>query len=129
MGTTFRVVLFADDRAAAAEAAGAAFARVDELDSILSDWERESELNRLAAASGVFHPSADLWTVLVRAQEITGLTEGAFDVTVGPLVELWRRARRQERRAPVRSGPCRPRPEGRGVALKQGLGRSWSRRP
>jgi thiamine biosynthesis lipoprotein len=38
--------------------------------------------------------SADVIAVLARAQQISDLSEGAFDVTVGPLTKLWRRARR-----------------------------------
>ena len=39
--------------------------------------------------------SDDLWRVLLRAQRVAEQSEGAFDVTVGPVVRLWRRARRQ----------------------------------
>jgi thiamine biosynthesis lipoprotein len=38
--------------------------------------------------------SSDLFAVLKRADEISQLTDGAFDVTIGPVVRLWRRARR-----------------------------------
>jgi thiamine biosynthesis lipoprotein len=38
--------------------------------------------------------SDDLWTVLERAQEVAKRSDGAFDVTVGPIVRLWRRARK-----------------------------------
>jgi thiamine biosynthesis lipoprotein len=40
--------------------------------------------------------SRDLFRVLARAQEIAQQTNGAFDVTVSPVVRLWRRARRRE---------------------------------
>ena len=40
--------------------------------------------------------STTLWRVLERSQEIAVRTEGAFDVTVGPLVNLWRRTRRRQ---------------------------------
>jgi thiamine biosynthesis lipoprotein len=39
--------------------------------------------------------SDDLWRVLRRARRVAELSDGAFDVTVGPVVRLWRRARRQ----------------------------------
>src|SRR3954454_4065061 len=38
----------------------------------------------------------DLFFVLRRAQEVSRLSDGAFDGTVGPLVRLWRRARRSQ---------------------------------
>ncbi len=98
MGTQFRIVLYADSREAADAAAQAAFARVHELDARLSDYREESELSRLSAAGGdgELHPvSEDLWRVLTLAQEVAQQSQGAFDATAGPVVALWRRARRQ----------------------------------
>ena len=40
--------------------------------------------------------SPDLFAVLARAAEISRITDGTFDVTVGPVVRLWRRARRSQ---------------------------------
>ncbi len=98
MGTLFRVVLFASDSLAAERAAGAAFARVEALNAILSDYAPDSELNRLSDTAGqdtFVTVSADLWTVLRRAQNVSQATDGAFDVTVGQLTRLWRRAIRR----------------------------------
>jgi thiamine biosynthesis lipoprotein len=100
MGVPFRIVLYAPDKAVAQAAAQAAFTRVAELNQILSDYETDSELNELSRTSGqgrLVHVSDDLWTVLRRAQEIAELSDGAFDITVGPAVNLWRRARRSQR--------------------------------
>jgi thiamine biosynthesis lipoprotein len=96
MGTQFRIVLYAPDQATAKKAAEAAFARIAELDGIMSDYKPASELMQLCKKAGgePVPVSADLYTVLARALEISRLTEGAFDVTVGPVVRLWRRARR-----------------------------------
>lgn len=101
MGTTFRVVLYADDAGAAKRAADAAFARVAALDAIMSDYKRDSELNRLCAAfkTGVGEPakvSDDLFFVLFKAEQLSKASDGAFDVTVGPVVQLWRHARRTQ---------------------------------
>ncbi len=98
MGVPVRVVLYAPDNAAATTAAEAAFARIAELNSILSDYDPESELRRLgnATSEGKSVPvSKDLWRVLVRSQDVSTRSDGAFDVTVGPVVRLWRRARRR----------------------------------
>ena len=56
-----------------------------------------SELRQLCEHSSPGKPiqaSTDLWRVLVRARELSQRSEGAFDVTVGPLTLLWRNARR-----------------------------------
>jgi thiamine biosynthesis lipoprotein len=99
MGTLVRITLYAPDEQAARAAFRAAFARIGELDSILSDYRRDSELNRIAGTA-VGRPvpvSNDLFEVLLRAQELAEATDGAFDVTQGPVIRLWREARKTAR--------------------------------
>jgi len=98
MGTRFGMVLYAADEAAAVQGFRAAFRRIGELDHALSDYDPESELSRLSQSSPTPAPvsvSHDLGRVLAYAQELSQQTDGAFDVTVGPLTRLWRRSRRQ----------------------------------
>jgi len=98
MGTLFRIILYAEDSIIASKAAFAAFSRIDTLNQILSDYDRNSELSQLSAASGSgkkIKVSDDLWKVLTTAYQIAEATDGAFDFTVGPYVKLWRRARRR----------------------------------
>jgi FAD:protein FMN transferase len=98
MGVPFKIVVYAADEMAANRAALAAFRRIEQLNTILSDYEDESELNRLSRSSPHADPvqvSDDLFRVLELSQLLAERTEGAFDVSVGPLVRLWRRARRQ----------------------------------
>jgi FAD:protein FMN transferase len=100
MGVPFRIVLYAPNRTNAETAARAAFARVEALNARLSDYDTDSELNRLSRTSGrkqAIPVSPDLWRVLERAQTLASRTDGAFDVTVGPVVGLWRKARREKR--------------------------------
>jgi thiamine biosynthesis lipoprotein len=52
MGLPFRVTLYAEDEAAAKAAADAAFARVTVLNSILSDYDPDSEISRLSRTAG-----------------------------------------------------------------------------
>jgi FAD:protein FMN transferase len=97
MGTTFRIVLYARDKATADRAARRAFDRIEELNLIMSDYLATSELSRLSRSSGGLpvKVSADLFRVLAVSQDIARRSDGAFDITVGPLVQLWRRARRR----------------------------------
>lgn len=98
MGVPFRLVLFAPDVATANRAADAAFNCVQQLNDILSDYEADSELSRLSRSSGQgleVPVSPELWFVLSRAEKLAQESNGAFDMTVGPCVVLWRRARRQ----------------------------------
>jgi len=100
MAAPVRLLFYANDEATANRAAEAAFSRIRQLNAILSDYDPQSELRQLCATAGdgTYHPLGDdLWRVLVRAQEISRASQGAFDVTVGPVVRLWRRARRQHK--------------------------------
>ncbi len=94
-----RIILYAHSRDSAEKVAKRAFARFAELDLRLSDYNPESELRRLCSAPyGTAIPiSQDLFVVLQRAQEVACLTAGAFDVTIGALTHLWRKARREGR--------------------------------
>ena len=101
MGTTVRVVLYAADRPAGEAAAKAAFARIAEVEQALSDYKADSELMRLCKANdadpGKPRPVGEhLWAVLDAGQKLAARSDGAFDVTVGPAVRLWRLARRTQ---------------------------------
>lgn len=98
MGVPFRITLYAADEGTAKRAAEAGFARVEALNHIFSDYEDDSELTKLSRTSGSGHAvkvSDELWTVLSRAQVLAARTDGAFDVTCGPLTSMWRNARRK----------------------------------
>jgi thiamine biosynthesis lipoprotein len=95
MGTLVRITLYASSQDAAAHAFRSAFNRIANLDQTLSDYKPDSELNQLTTKA-VGHPiavSKDLLTVLVASQELAEATNGAFDVTQGPVIRLWRAAR------------------------------------
>jgi len=94
MGTLFRIAAYAADDPA--RVFRAAFNRVAELDAKLSDYKPDSELNRLCR-TGRAEVSRDLLTVLTVAQDLARETDGAFDVTEGPVIRLWREARRTRR--------------------------------
>ena len=104
MGVDFTVVLYGAKKGAANTAAQAALDRVTRIDEICSDYRATSELRRLCAAArpGRAMPvSADLARVLKLSHRVSKLSGGAFDVTVGPLTKLWRRARRQKKLPPT----------------------------
>jgi thiamine biosynthesis lipoprotein len=96
MGVQVRITLFAPDRPAAERAAEAGFRRFAELEDVMSDYRPTSELMRLCAKAGgpAVPVSPDLFRVLERAQEVARRSGGAFDVTLGPLIQLWRVSRR-----------------------------------
>ena len=111
MGVPFRIVLYAPSQDAAERAAAAAFQRIKQLNDIMTDYDADSELSRLSRTSGQDQAqpvSPDLWVVLERAQALAQSSHGAFDVTVGPYVNLWRFARGQGKLPdPARLGKAR----------------------
>lgn len=94
MGTRFEILL----RGAAPErlraAADQALQEITELDSQLSRFNPLSDVTRLNALSGrqAIGVNAALAALLAESIRYSKLTGGAFDVTVGPLVQLWRGA-------------------------------------
>jgi thiamine biosynthesis lipoprotein len=99
MGMPFTLILYAPDQATANRASAAGYARIAELDLVMSDYKADSELSQLVATAGqgkAVHVSDDFWRVLLASQELSKTSDGAFDVTVGPYVKLWRRARRDK---------------------------------
>lgn len=97
MGVPFRIVLYTASEEIAKRAAAAAFSRIAALDQTLSNYDTDSELSRLGHQSGQssWTPlSDDLYRVIACAQRLAAETDGAFDLTVGPLSALWRNARR-----------------------------------
>jgi FAD:protein FMN transferase len=111
MAIPFHMVLYSTDEASARRASRAAFNRIAALNTILSDYDPESELSRLArsAGGGPVPVSVDLFDVLWRSKEIYERSGGAFDVTIAPVGRLWRRARRDHKLPdPARLAEARP---------------------
>ena len=103
MAVPIKLVFYATDKNNANGAAKAVFDSFHRLNQILSDYDRDSELSRLSQTAGTGKATAvspELWTVLSHGQQVAQRSEGAFDVTVGPVVRLWRRAKRQKELPP-----------------------------
>jgi thiamine biosynthesis lipoprotein len=99
MGVRVNLTLYAESTNQAESAARAAFARFAELEAIMSDYREDSELMRLCAIAGTgpVKVSSELFDILQRSQKLSEETNGAFDVTCGPVVKLWRQARQSAR--------------------------------
>ncbi len=102
MGTKFRIVLYSPNKATADKTAKAAFARVAVLNRIMSDYSPDSELMQLCKrfekeSVASVKVSDELFFLLHKANQVSELSGGAFDVTIGPVVRLWRQARKDRR--------------------------------
>ena len=97
MGAPWTIVVHAPSERAGRSAITAAFAEIERLERVLSDYDPDSELSRLSAAAPMAEPVAvsdDLWRVLVAAEACRNSSAGAFDISVGSLTTLWRQSRR-----------------------------------
>ena len=91
MGATFSVVLYGSDPAKLEAAAMAAFEEAYRLDGMLSNYLPDSEwsrVNREAGLRPVVVP-AELFQLLSACIDYSRQSEGAFDITVGPLMKVW----------------------------------------
>jgi len=99
MGTVYEIAAYGESAGQASKAIDEAFAKVLYLDSVMSNYKPESDLNRLNR-EGHFHAvsvPADLYRVIQESLQYSKMSEGEFDITVAPLVDLWKAALRGER--------------------------------
>jgi thiamine biosynthesis lipoprotein len=91
MGTALEVTLYGPDPEALARALEAAFAVAERLDALLSVHRADSDVSRLNRAAGRGPVAVDpiVTDALAASLSASRITGGAFDVTVGPLVQLW----------------------------------------
>jgi thiamine biosynthesis lipoprotein len=98
MGSPFRIIIYAGNDTTANKAAQSAFKRIEDLNASLSDYRDDSEINAVSAQAGTdkwIHVSKDLFDILFISDDISKKTNGAFDATLGPIVQEWRRATRK----------------------------------
>ncbi|MBT9547278.1 MAG: FAD:protein FMN transferase [Candidatus Sericytochromatia bacterium] len=91
MGTVFQVKVMHPNPQLAAEAAEAALAEIRSQDQLLSDYLPDSELNQALAQAwpGPVVITQELYDALKQALDFAQFTQGAFDISVGPLLSLW----------------------------------------
>jgi FAD:protein FMN transferase len=91
MGAVFSVVLYGTNPEAMEAAADAALADTQRLDDLLSNYRPGSEWSRVNrdAAGKPVKVSAELFQVLSDCLAYSRASQGAFDITVGPLMKVW----------------------------------------
>lgn len=92
MGTLFQVTTYATDLAAARREIQAAFDKARAIEVVATDYDPESELNRLCASPPQLSVkvSQTLFELLALAHATAEQTDGSYDPTLGPLTRLWR---------------------------------------
>ena len=103
MGTLVFLTAVASDEQLAQDAIERGFAEIHRLEQILSTWIPDSELSRINAAAGqrAIEAGPETMELLEHSLEMAKLTEGGFNIAVGPAVEAWNVSR--EGRIPIRA--------------------------
>jgi thiamine biosynthesis lipoprotein len=91
MGSTYTAIAFGEDQQQLEEAVEAAFAEVQRLDGMLSNYRTDSEWSRVNrhAAERPVKVTPELFRLLAACVEYSRQSEGTFDITVGPLMRIW----------------------------------------
>lgn len=91
MGTLVTVTAVAPSEAVAQSAASAAFREIRRLEELLSTWIPTSELSHVNRAAGLepVKVSPETLAILKRSLQIASLTDGAFNIAIGPAMDAW----------------------------------------
>ena len=95
MGTVIEITLQTDDEEGAKRATLQAFQEIKRIEQLMSPWIGTSDVSRLNRSAGKewAKVSQETFDVIQRSQKISGLSEGAFDITIASPIRLWRKAR------------------------------------
>jgi len=95
MGTFAHIVAVANDTGTAKECVRAALEEIHKVDDLMSDYKSDSEISRANREAGerAVRLSESTYEVLQRSVEFSQMTGGAFDITIGPLIALFRKAK------------------------------------
>ena len=99
MGSPLTITMYASDSSKASYIAKEAYKIVDSLNIIYSDYIENSELNELSKKAGInifTKVSPALWEMLNLSIKAAQQSTGAYDITIGSIVKLWRKARKEK---------------------------------
>jgi thiamine biosynthesis lipoprotein len=99
MGSPFNIIFYHIDSLQAVQVAHECFLIVDSLNNIFSDYSVTSEVGKLALQNpGVDLPVSDeLFQMILQSKQAWKKSGKTFDITIGPLSQLWRKARAEKR--------------------------------
>ena len=91
MYTVVSITVVSKPGVEAAKPVDAVFAELDRLASLMNFYSEDSEISQINRQAGIapVRVSKDTFEVIERSVYTSGMTDGAFDITVGPLVKLW----------------------------------------
>lgn len=95
MGTVVEITLLTKEQVRAEKAALRAFQEIRRIEYLMSPWIEKSDVFRLNQSSGRkwVDVSPETLYVIKKSIEISKQSNGSFDITLGPLIKLWQKAR------------------------------------
>lgn len=98
MGSPFHIIFYCDDSLKAVHVSNTCFMMVDSLNKIFSDYDSASEINRMGRDAYVKPQkvSVELMHLLQLSSKAYKKSEGAFDISMGSLTQLWRYSKKQK---------------------------------
>lgn len=95
MGTVVEITLIAKDQKEAEKASLQAFQEIKRIEQLMSPWREGGDVFRINRSSGRewVKVSAETLYVIKKSIEVSEQSNGGFDITMGPLIELWRVSR------------------------------------
>ena len=100
MGGEWTITVYSAEKKLAEDVTKKAFDRVKQINDIFSNYKDTSEVTLLAKTykpGKPAHVSRELFNLTFLSHQFSQQTDGVFDITVGPLVEEWQRARRRKK--------------------------------
>ena len=99
MGTVYEIVAYSSSLDRASQAMDAAFRRIADLDRMMSNYDTQSDLSRVGRSAHfrAVHVPPDLYRVIQDSLVYSRLSGGKYDITVAPLVDVWKSAMRNGR--------------------------------
>ena len=96
MGTVARIMVVAQNQQQADKAVAAAFNKIYDIERLMSDYDPNSQLSQVNARAfeQPVPVDAELFEVLTTAKLYSCMSDGAFDITIAPVVRLWRKAKK-----------------------------------
>lgn len=91
MACTYSIVVYGEERNSLRQAVDAAFDEVDRIDRLMSHYKPDSPLSQLnrEAAKKPVKVEPELFDFIVECLRYSRASDGAFDITVGPLMKAW----------------------------------------
>ncbi len=98
MGSPFNLLLVSNDSSQASLIARDCFKLIDSLSQVFSDYDTSSETSKINALAGIrpVAMSPAMLDLVLQSRQAFIKSHGAYDISIGPLSLLWRKARKNK---------------------------------